>query len=597
MAPKLLEQSLDDVIRQEAIYTVLQPIVDLNQQCAFGYEALTRTKSDNLLQNPDLLFDTAQSFNRLTELETLCLKTAVSYFSNRESDALLFINVCPESLIYYSEHLSDALTFLRHFNMSPANLVLEISERFPIENASELKHTLSLLKHAGFSIAIDDLGSGYSGLKLWSELNPDFIKIDRHFIDQIDQDPVKQAFVNSVVQLCEQLNCEVIAEGIETDAELATLRSMGINLAQGYLLGKPQREPEFSLPNSDNNQHSLISRNALDRPIGDLCHPLTCVAPETSMHEADLIFAEVPELASVPVLEDGMPLGLIHRNTILENFARPYGRALFEKRPVRSFIESDALIVDYHDSISKVSKKVTDCTTLNMMQPVIITRDGRYEGVVETRTLLRHITDAQIQTARYANPLTMLPGNVLIDEHIDQLSHMGKEFQLLYLDLNYFKPYNDLYGYRQGDAVLRSLGNILLKEASGQHFVGHIGGDDFVIVAQERDVSSLCQRILGSFLSRTDDYHHPDDVRRGYLCVSDREGKNNQVPLLGLSIGVVPSALICDGDTQTLAVLAAKAKKLAKAQPGSSWYCLHEETASTCLSERQRPDLSLVGSA
>ena len=200
------------------------------------------------MQNPDLLFNTAQACDRLTELETLCLKTAISYFSNRKSSDLLFVNICPESLIQYSEIIDRVLGFISDYDLTPTNLVLEISERFRIENVVHLKQTLTKFKAAGFSIAIDDLGSGYSGLKLWSELNPDYIKIDRHFIDRIDQDTVKQAFVNSVVQLCSQLQCEVIAEGIETEAELATLRSMGIYLGQGYLLGKPQRAPEIYLP-------------------------------------------------------------------------------------------------------------------------------------------------------------------------------------------------------------------------------------------------------------------------------------------------------------------------------------------------------------
>ena len=591
MAAKILKKSLDSLLKDEAIFTVLQPIVDLNKQCALGYEALTRSDAENLLQNPDLLFNTAQSCNRLTELETLCLKTAIRYFTSRDSSSLLFVNICPESLIQYSEIIDRILGFLGQYNLSPANLVLEISERFPIENVAHLKQTLTRFKAAGFSIAIDDLGSGYSGLKLWSELNPDYIKIDRHFIDRIDQDIVKQAFVNSVVQLCSQLQCEVIAEGIETDAELATLRSMGVYLGQGYLLGKPQREPEFHLPEQNTEQSDLLATNALDRPIGDLCQPVTSVSPDTKMLEADAIFSEVPDLASIPVIDKGRPIGLVHRNTLLENFARPYGRALFERRPVRAFIASEALIVNSQESISKVSKQITDATSLNMMQPVIVTHNGKYEGVVETRTLLRHITDAQIQTARYANPLTMLPGNVLIDEHIDQLSNTGHEFQLLYLDLNNFKPYNDLYGYRQGDAVLRALGSILVKEAGQKHFVGHIGGDDFVVVAQGKDATTLCQRIIGHFLAKTDDFHHPDDVQRGYLSVSDREGRSNQVPLLGLAIGVVPSSLIDRGDTHELAVLTAKAKKLAKAQPGSSWYCL---TIADSQSSTKDSSLNLV---
>lgn len=587
MTPNLLQDSLNALLSSEAILTVFQPIVDLNQRTALGFEALTRGEPGHLLQRPDMMFDTAFRCQRLADLEQLCVSSALATFHQQNSNALLFINICPESMIQQPQLLKNTICTLQASGIQPDQLVLEISERFPVENTAELQKALIQYKQEGFAIAIDDLGSGYSGLKLWSDIRPDYVKIDRHFIHQVDQDPVKQAFVGSVVRLCEQLHCKVIAEGIETESELATLRSMGIHLAQGYLLGQPRPALSFSVPNVCRAPADATHRSGLERPVGDLCQPLMCVSPDTHMLELDRLFTEIPGLNSLPVVENDIPVGLIRRHTLLEYFSRPYGRALYEKRPVGDFIQSDALIVDGTLSISKVSKRITDSEQVDLMHPVIITQDGRYQGVVETRTLLRHITDAQIQTARYANPLTLLPGNVLIDEHIEDLIREQKEFQLLYLDLNHFKPYNDLYGYRQGDAVLKALGNILQQEASEQHFIGHIGGDDFVIVAQEADATVLCQRILGNFLSRSDDFHHPDDIARGYLSIADREGKQNFVPLLGLAIGVVPSSLIAGQGGEELAKLAAQAKKLAKQRPGSHWHCLEEGP--------DQPSLALVG--
>ena len=587
MAPNLLQDSLNALLNSQAIFTVFQPIVDLNRRSPLGYEALTRGEPGNLLQRPDMMFDTAFRYQRLSDLEQLCLSSALSSFEQQSSDALLFINICPESMTQQPELLNDTIQALQKSGLRPEQLVLEISERFPVKNTAELQQALTRYKEAGFAIAIDDLGSGYSGLKLWSDIHPDYVKIDRHFIHKVDQDPVKQAFVNSVVRLCDQLNCRVIAEGIETETELATLRSMGIHLAQGYLLGQPRPALAFSLPQACQQTAEITLQGGLERPIGDLCQPLMCITPDTRMSDADRLFNEIPSLASLPVVKDDVPVGLIRRHTLLEHFSRPYGRALYEKRPVGEFLQKDSVIVESQMSIGHVSKRITDSDGVDLMQPVIITQNGRYQGMVGTRTLLRHITDAQIQTARYANPLTLLPGNVLIDEHIEGLIREQKEFQLLYLDLNHFKPYNDLYGYRQGDAVLKALGNILQQEASDQHFIGHIGGDDFVIVAQESDATVLCQRILGNFLSRSDDFHHPDDIARGYLSIPDREGKQNFVPLLGLAIGVVPSGLIEGKNSEELASLAAQAKKLAKQRPGSHWHCLEEGP--------DQPSLALVG--
>ena len=409
MAPNLLQDSLNALLNSQAIFTVFQPIVDLNRRSPLGYEALTRGEPGNLLQRPDMMFDTAFRYQRLSDLEQLCLSSALSSFEQQSSDALLFINICPESMTQQPELLNDTIQALQKSGLRPEQLVLEISERFPVKNTAELQQALTRYKEAGFAIAIDDLGSGYSGLKLWSDIHPDYVKIDRHFIHKVDQDPVKQAFVNSVVRLCDQLNCRVIAEGIETETELATLRSMGIHLAQGYLLGQPRPALAFSLPQACQQTAEITLQGGLERPIGDLCQPLMCITPDTRMSDADRLFNEIPSLASLPVVKDDVPVGLIRRHTLLEHFSRPYGRALYEKRPVGEFLQKDSVIVESQMSIGHVSKRITDSDGVDLMQPVIITQNGRYQGVVGTRTLLRHITDA-----RYKVLLTFAVGNAQV---------------------------------------------------------------------------------------------------------------------------------------------------------------------------------------
>jgi EAL domain-containing protein (putative c-di-GMP-specific phosphodiesterase class I) len=97
----------------------------------------------------------------------------------------------------------------------------------------------------GFSIALDDLGAGYSSLRLWSELRPDIVKIDRHFIDGIHLDPLKREFVGSILQMARAARARVIAEGVEQREELQLLERMGVDLVQGYLIGRPQEHPSI----------------------------------------------------------------------------------------------------------------------------------------------------------------------------------------------------------------------------------------------------------------------------------------------------------------------------------------------------------------
>src|SRR5690606_39737097 len=125
------------------------------------------------------MFQAAHQFDRIPELELLCIRSAVKHFAAEQDEGLLFLNVCPQSLLNYAEEISSLTLLLQQRGLQPANVVLEISERFPIDNTMQFLTLLGHLKELGYSIAIDDLGSGYSGLKLWSEIRPHYVKIDR----------------------------------------------------------------------------------------------------------------------------------------------------------------------------------------------------------------------------------------------------------------------------------------------------------------------------------------------------------------------------------------------------------------------------------
>lgn len=579
MLPQTLEESLDDILTRQALYTVLQPIVDLRHYNALGYEALSRGEPGHMLQSPERMFQAAQQFDKVIALEHLCLRSAAHHFSNSQLPALLFLNFSPQTLSDHNSEADRLTQHLRSYGLSPQQVVLELSERFPITNIELFLGQLNHLKKLGYSIAIDDLGSGYSGLKLWSEIKPDYVKIDRHFIDRIDQDTVKQAFVASVVHLCEQLKCEVIAEGIEQPAELQVIRSFGIHLGQGYLLGRPQIQPEVIIPNGDRQEQTKLNGGMLEQPISLLCNEATCINPTTSLSEADELFRQDQQLMSLPVIDDERPIGLLHRRRLLEMFSLPYGRALYEKKNADQLMQQSPLIVDASMSLEEVSKIITDDDDHYLRQHFLVTYMGRYQGVVNTKDLLKHITDSQIQKARYANPLTLLPGNVPIDETIEQRLHLKKSFHLCYVDLNFFKPYNDHYGYRQGDAVLRWVGQLLQQHSSPSCFIGHIGGDDFVVITEKPNVKHQCQQLLDAFILQSKNYHNEQDWQAGFILGTDRNGNRGKFPLLGLSIGIVPSSLINDGSSQNMANLAAQAKKKAKLLGGSAYYCLTEQEA------------------
>ena len=572
MAPHSLKSSLDDLLARKALHTLIQPIVDLRSEKPLGFEALTRGPNGHLLQRPDLMFQAAQQFDRVYELDALCLETAITHYGKLNQQAQLFLNFSPVSLFMLADTSSSILEHLLANNLSPANVVLEVSERFPIENLAEFVQQLNQLKELGFGIAIDDLGTGYSGLKLWSEIQPDYVKIDRHFIHQLDQDAVKQSFVSSVVHLCEQLDCEVIAEGIETLGELNLVRSLGIHFAQGFLLGKPNPLANFIIPKAEQEKNGLKSSN-LEGTVEELHEYIAPISPHALLRDVGDIFMSRPDVLSIPVVENNYPVGLIHRWRVLEVFSAQYGRTLHERKTAAEFMQQDPLIFDRTTAIETASKEITKDDDSYLRQHFIVTDKGRYIGLVNTKNLLKSITEIQIKKARYANPLTLLPGNVPIDEHIQQLIDRNKQFSLAYVDINHFKPFNDQYGYRRGDSVIRWLGNLLEEHCEPSTFVGHVGGDDFVLVFENENMQMDCEIIVQQFCFGRRKFYQEQDLKRGYVEGTDRQGKHCNFPLLGLAIGGVPYALIRQSNGQQIAELAALAKKQAKAA-GTSRFSL-----------------------
>jgi GGDEF domain-containing protein len=203
----------------------------------------------------------------------------------------------------------------------------------------------------------------------------------------------------------------------------------------------------------------------------------------------------------------------------------------------------------------------------------VVTRGGRYRGVGKTLSLLRRITEQQIVAARYANPLTLLPGGVPICEHIDGLLWARADFHVAYCDLNHFKPYNDIFGYARGDEVIRFVGELLSRHSDPRRdFLGHVGGDDFVLVLCSDDWQLRCEQILAGFERGVRQFYPPDVLAAGTIVCEDRRGTPQNFPLLGLAIGVVhPNPDDCNSHYD-VSELAAHAKHEAKKISGSGLF-------------------------
>lgn len=252
---------LNYILENENIDTFYQPIVSLAKGDIIGYEALSRGPKNSILKYPDKLFDIAIKNNKTWELELLCRTKAIKRAKNLKKDRLLFINVDPH--IFRDELFKKGFTkeFIEKNNMQSKNIIFEITERTCIEDYISFKYAIDNYIQQGFKIAIDDMGSGYSGLNTIIKTKPHFIKIDMDLIRDIDKDDFKQALIKAFVKLSKDTNMKIIAEGIETEYELRTLIRLGVYAGQGYFISKPKED----FIEIDNNLKKLIIKCNKDK--------------------------------------------------------------------------------------------------------------------------------------------------------------------------------------------------------------------------------------------------------------------------------------------------------------------------------------------
>lgn len=317
-----------------------------------------------------------------------------------------------------------------------------------------------------------------------------------------------------------------------------------------------------------------------DETLSTLALPDPAIAPGTSAETAFAIFHEDHRRRALVVADRGVPVGLVERLSLIERFAQPYGRSLYGRRPVAQIMNSQPLILDEHLNIAAAAIRLTADGEPELMQSFIITRNGLYLGLGRVRDLLSRLTDMQLRHARHANPLTGLPGNVPLTQHIDHCLRSGIAVTVAYFDCNDFKPYNDVYGYAAGDRVIRELGALLEQHtAAGEDFVGHIGGDDFMVVFESLDWEARCQQILSAFATAVPAFYTQRDLLQGGIESRDRNGELRFFPLLSVAVGVCqPDPQYCHSHLD-VANLAADAKHTAK-QPGGN---------TLFLSRRRRP--------
>lgn len=538
----------------EKLTHAYQPIVSMQTGTALGFEALLRNFLEVGFESINAVFDFAYLNNTLFTLDIALRKKAVKKLTSSgllHKGTMLFYNLDNRILTSKDYEFGKTIEFLEEFNIEPSSICFEVSEKHYIECSDYLIDLLSNYKKQGFGIAIDDFGVKFSGLEYIYHLEPDFVKVDRFFISDINKNHKKRLFVEHVVSLCSKLGIRAIAEGIETEQEFKECKDMGFNLAQGYFVEKPQMDLAALKLNYDSLNKIKSIREKTDKYL--ILENLKSVEP---IHINDKIIDclyrfKDSNIDLLPVVDDNsLPLGII-REKDLKNYAySPYGKDLLINRTYNkplSAIITKAPIVCVNSSIEDIIENFVQTNTASTQDitPVIVVKERKYTGYLDATTLINIVHKHNLVRAANQNPLTKLPGNNPIKDYIQNAIVEKKQIAFSYFDIDRFKVFNDTFGFRQGDRIILLLSDLLQKNFSEKHyFVGHIGGDDFFVGCDLsgidfNEVFVKCKKVQDDFNYSSKIFYPKEIVEQGYIQAKDRDGTIKNFELVSVSFAIL----------------------------------------------------------
>lgn len=228
----------------ETHFQTIFSLDDARKPTAFAHEGLFRLWDESGNQvPPDHVFRVAEYSDLLFSLDLVARRSAVAHYAKAKLDGKLFINFNPSSIYDPAYCLRATASAIAALGISASDVVFEITETHSVRNESVMKGILSFYRSAGFGVALDDIGSGYSGLNMLHKFRPDYVKIDMELVRDLHADTYKQTIVEHLVEIAHTNGAKVIAEGIENEQERDALLRLGADYYQGFYFGRPKARP------------------------------------------------------------------------------------------------------------------------------------------------------------------------------------------------------------------------------------------------------------------------------------------------------------------------------------------------------------------
>ena len=541
------QENLEKIIVNRWIRPVFQPIISLRDGSVLGFEALSRVSQPGLFDNVEEMFQSAEELGCIWMLEQVC-RRAILHEVHEQMEALdqyhakIFINVSPKVL--HDEKFREGFTreYTKRYGIDTERIVFEVTERERVEDEQSFRQAIDHYKIQHYQIAIDDVGSGYAGLNRICSLTPGYIKLDNALVRDVYKNPIKYAMIKGMVEFSHNSGILLIAEGIETQKEMEMLTDLGVQYGQGYYLAKPeprlyfdnrQAVGEILEKNTCNHMHNHLGVKKYY--IKNLMRKGLTVAPHVTVEAVLSYMKHHDEVVGICVVDQEQVTGVLTREKLFQKLSGQYGFSLYHKKNIGDLAEKNFLMVDANTSISSVAKIAMERDMDALYDFIVVKEEDKYAGIVTIQDLLKKAMEIDVDLAKCANPLTGLPGNIVIDQEVQESVESGRKCTIYYFDLDNFKAFNDVYGFEKGDEVIRILADVLKKNAGSNDFVGHIGGDDFVMICEGFQPFAFSEKIRTEFEQRAHMLYKEEDRARRFIQACNRHGVVESFPLVSVT--------------------------------------------------------------
>lgn len=568
---------MDSVLGRHTMMTKFRPVADFSTCDIMGYIASVSGPAGTLLGSYRHLTHIAKKTKRLNDFTCETFKIVIQTFIEYNGRGLLFFSMPEGAIEIGSLPLVRYLKSAVDTNILPLDRIVLL---IPSIDSAQFKSATQWLQEArslGFQLATQDFGCQLAGQRLFSQVNTDFNFLNEEEFASFD---LASASKEKAATAIATLGSKTIIDGINNRNDLQALMRLGVRYGSGQLIGRPSFAPTLALPAAAHKAIAFVSQrhDSNGSPVsGHILSRLLTKAPavETKTSSGDVfeMFENNPDLRALAVVDDGKPLGLISRYEMIDTMARSFRKEIYGHQPCKRFMDTQPLVVEIGATLVEVSNMVVGADPRHLVSGFIITEHGNYLGMGWVQDLMREVTAMQMESAKYANPLTQLPGNVPINHHIDNLLLSGEYCCIAWCDLDNFKPFNDVYGYSKGDDVIQFTARVLSEDCDPERdFIGHIGGDDYILVFRSEDWQLRCERILKRFGTEIRGFFSNDDIERGGYVTENRKGEMEFHRVISLSIGIVEAHPMVFRNHLDISVVAAEVKKYAKGIPGNSLY-------------------------